>query len=89
MHAGGNPSVDGHRLRVLADGYGLDDQQRHDLPELIGAHTRGMFDLLRAGARTGTQPWARLHADGHAEHWGPAADYIERHVDVWRAALTA
>ena len=23
-----------------------------------------------------------------ADYWGPAADYIERHVDVWRAGLT-
>ena len=87
MRAGGYPGVDGPRLRALADGYGLDERQRNDLPELIGAHTRGMFELLRAGARTGAQPWARLYAAGHADHWGPAADYIERHVDVWRAVL--
>jgi Ser/Thr protein kinase RdoA (MazF antagonist) len=86
---GGDPVVDGPRLRTLADGYDLDEQQRHELPELVGAHTRGMFELLRAGACTGTQPWARLYAEGHADHWGPAADYIERHVDVWRTALTA
>jgi Ser/Thr protein kinase RdoA (MazF antagonist) len=85
----GDPAVDAPRLRALADGYDLDERQRHELPELIGAHTRGMFELLRAGARTGTQPWARLYADGHADHWGPAANYIERHVDVWRTALTA
>jgi hypothetical protein len=35
----------------LADGYGLDEQQRHDLPGLIEAHTRAMYDLLQsAGA---------------------------------------
>lgn len=88
MAAGNDPMIDGPRLRALADGYDLDDRQRHDLPELIGAHTRGMFDLLLAGARTGAQPWARLHAEGHADHWGPAADYIERHVGIWRTALT-
>jgi len=89
MRAGGDPGEDGPRLRAIADGYGLDDQQRHELPELIGAHTRAMYDLLRAGARTGRQPWARLYAEGHADHWGAAADHIERHVHVWRAVLTA
>jgi hypothetical protein len=54
---------------------------------LIGAHTRGMADLLDNGARTGTQPWARLHAEGHGEHWTAAADYIERNLPAWRQAL--
>jgi Ser/Thr protein kinase RdoA (MazF antagonist) len=89
LHPRGDPTCDGLRLRSLVDGYDLDERQRGDLPELIGAHTLGMFELLRDGARTGTQPWARLHAAGHADHWGPAADYIDRHVDVFRSALLA
>jgi Ser/Thr protein kinase RdoA (MazF antagonist) len=89
MRDGGDPDVDGVRLRALVDGYDLDQQQRAELPELIGAHTRGMFELLRNGARTGTQPWARLYAAGHADHWGPAADYVERHAALFRAALSA
>lgn len=89
MRDGGDPDVDGARLRAIADGYDLDGQQRAELPELIWAHIRGMFELLRSGARTGTQPWARLYAAGHADHWGPAADYAERHAPVFRAALLA
>jgi Ser/Thr protein kinase RdoA (MazF antagonist) len=88
MIAGGDPAVDGPRLRALADGYGLDEEQRRALPALIGAHTRGMFELLRSSSLTGRQPWARLYAEGHGDHWGPAADYIEEHVDDWTAALT-
>jgi Ser/Thr protein kinase RdoA (MazF antagonist) len=87
LHAGGDPAADARRLRVLADGYGLDAEQRDALPDLAAAHTRAMYDLLCDGARTGTQPWARLHAEGHADHWGPAAGYIERHRPVWHAAL--
>jgi tRNA A-37 threonylcarbamoyl transferase component Bud32 len=87
LAVGGDPDVDGPRLRAIADGYDLDEQQRAELPELIGAHIRGMFELLRNGARTGTQPWARLYAAGHADHWGPAADYVERHAALFRAAL--
>lgn len=84
---GGDPAVDAPRLRAFADGYGLDEPQRRALPALIGAHTRGMFDLLRGAALTGEQPWARLYAEGHADHWGPAADYVERNEPVWSAAL--
>jgi len=85
--SGGDPVADAPRLRTLADGYGLSAGQRAELPPLIGAHTRGMADLLDNGARTGTQPWARLHAEGHGEHWTAAADYIERNLPAWRRAL--
>ena len=85
----GEPEADGPRLRALADGYGLDEQQRRELPDLIVGHTRGMFDLLRTGSLTGRQPWARLWAEGHGEHWGPAATYIEQHLDAWQRALLA
>ena len=46
-----------------------------------------MYELLRRGFETGEQPWARLYAEGHADHWGPAADYIEANLEVWRRAL--
>ena len=84
---GGDPARDAPRLRALVDGYGLDKQQRRELPALIGAHTRGMYDLLRQSALTGKQPWARLYDEGHGDHWGPAADYIDRHLNGWTAAL--
>jgi Ser/Thr protein kinase RdoA (MazF antagonist) len=83
----GDPAADGPRLRALADGYGLDTGQRRELPALIGEHTRGMFDLLRRSSRTGDQPWAGLDAQGHGDHWGQAAEYIERHLDIWTRAL--
>jgi len=85
--AGGDPAPDSPRLRALADGYGLDQQQRQAFPALIAAHTRGMYDLLREASLTGEQPWARLYAEGHGEHWGPAAEYIEAHLGRWTAAL--
>lgn len=87
LHAGGDPVIEGPRLRALADGYGLDEQQRLNLPPLIAAHVRGMSDLLRRSELTGEQPWARLYAEGHDNHWGPAADYIAEHLERWTAAL--
>jgi hypothetical protein len=83
----GDPAGDGSRLRALADGYGLDTAQRSQFPALIAAHTRGMFDVLRTASLTGRQPWARLDAEGHGDHWGRSADYIEQHLDSWTRAL--
>lgn len=84
----------GHLERTGFDGaprtlaaYGLDPDQRRHLPALIAAHPRAMFDLLHRSSLTGAQPWARLHAEGHGEHWGPAADYVDRHQDSWVDAL--
>ena len=85
--AGGDPKLDGPKRRALVDGYGLDERQRRALPALIAAHTRGMYDLLHSASLTGEQPWVRLYAEGHGEHWGPAANYIEAHLERWAAAL--
>ena len=87
FHSRGDPDLDGPRLRALVDGYGLDEVQRREFPPLIAAHTRGMYDLLHESSLTGGQPWARLYAEGHGEHWGPAADYIETHLGRWNSAL--
>jgi Ser/Thr protein kinase RdoA (MazF antagonist) len=84
---GNDPTVDAPRLRALVDGYGLDEQRCGQLPRLTAARTRAMYGLLVAGAATGHQPWARLHAEGHADHWGPAAEYINRNLDTWSTAL--
>ncbi|NYH55024.1 Ser/Thr protein kinase RdoA (MazF antagonist) [Nocardiopsis arvandica] len=87
LHEGGGPVHDAWRLRALADGYGCDDAQRRELPGAVLQRVRGMYDLLVEGARTGRRPWARLYAEGHADHWGPAARYVERNRGVWLAAL--
>jgi Ser/Thr protein kinase RdoA (MazF antagonist) len=87
LAAGGDPAADGPRLRALADGYGLDADQRARLPALISAHTRGMLDLLVGSAATGVQPWARLHAEGHSDYWDSAAGYVDQHLAAWTRAL--
>ena len=84
---GGEPAVDALRLRCFVDGYGLDRSQRGRLPEMMFVRTRAMFELLERGARIGEQPWAGLHAAGHGLHWKQAAEYVERHLEVWRDAL--
>ena len=88
LHPGGDPKEQGRRLRALAEGYGCDLDQRGDLPWAALRRVRGMFALLEEGARTGSQPWARLHAEGHADHWGAAAAHIERHAGLWARMST-
>jgi Ser/Thr protein kinase RdoA (MazF antagonist) len=83
----GDPASDAPRVRAIADGYALTADQRRELPRLIGAHARGMFDLLSSSARTGRQPWARLYAEGHGDYWGPVADYSDRHIETWTRAI--
>ncbi|MGH3277942.1 MAG: phosphotransferase enzyme family protein [Trebonia sp.] len=84
-----DPGAAAPRLRAFADGYGLDERQRGALPELIAGHTRGMYELLKRGSRTGEQPWARLWTEGHGDYWGAAASYIGKHLETWRKALLA
>jgi Ser/Thr protein kinase RdoA (MazF antagonist) len=86
---GGDPETCSHRLRRLAAGYGLDQDQRRRLPGLITAHTRGMFDLLRGSAATGLQPWADLDRGGHGAVWYAAAKFTANHRTQWINALTA
>jgi Ser/Thr protein kinase RdoA (MazF antagonist) len=88
LAAGGDPAADGPRLAALADGYRLAARLRTELPALLAARTRAMHDLLRQAARTGEQPWAALHAAGHGNYWGPAADYVDAHRAAWARSLS-
>ncbi len=78
----------GPRLRVLADAYGLDDEDgRRRLVPYLGRRTRAMHDFLRARSAAGHQPWARLWAEGHGRVWREDAEYIERQEETWLRAL--
>ena len=72
----------------MADGYRLDAAGRAARPGVLVRRTRAMYDLLARGSRTGEQPWARLWAEGHGDHWGAATGYVAAHADAWRAALS-
>lgn len=76
------------RLRAVVDGYGADDDLREALPEALGRRTAAMHELLKSSHETGTQPWAEMYVNGHGEHWRAAADYVIRHQDAWKHALT-
>jgi Ser/Thr protein kinase RdoA (MazF antagonist) len=85
---GGKPDNCGRRLRRLADAYGLDQDYRHRWLQLITAHTRGMFTLLRESAVSGIQPWADLDQRGHGAVWLAAAQFTADHAQQWMDALT-
>ena len=89
LASGGAPAQDAARLRSFVDGYGLDRTSREALPRKMADRTRAMVRLLERGSRTGEQPWARLHAEGHAEYWSRSATYVEQHLQIWEKALLA
>ncbi len=74
------------RLRAFVDGYGPGDALRRELPVMLGRRAGAMVDLLRGGAEHGRQPWARIWAED-GRYWVASADYLNAHVDRWRAAL--
>jgi len=82
-----DPAEAATRLAAFVDGYGADPATRRELPGLLGRRARAMVDLLRRGARDGVQPWARIHAENGA-YWAATARYLDRHVEVWRQAIS-
>lgn len=74
------------RLRAFVDGYGLDDESRPRLADMLGRRARAMYDLLRDGALQQRQPWARIWTED-GPYWCSTADHLDAHVDTWAAAL--
>jgi len=70
-----------------ADGYRLDQNGRSNLAEMLVPRIMSMYDLLREGHDSGTQPWARLWAEGHGRVWLDNAGYAERHLEDLREGL--
>jgi Ser/Thr protein kinase RdoA (MazF antagonist) len=77
------------RVRILADAYGLDEEQRRRLAPMLARRSRAMYDLLAAGHANGTQPWARLWAEGHGDVWRRDTEYIAQRENDWLTALLA
>lgn len=84
---GADPNHAGVRLRALVDGYRANELQRRALPETLVHRVRAMYEFLRVAKATGHQPWARMYDDGHGAHWKASADYVARHIHIWRSAL--
>ncbi|MDG4766187.1 aminoglycoside phosphotransferase family protein [Solwaraspora sp. WMMD406] len=81
------PTDPGRRLRVLADGYGLDERQRRALVPLLTRRARSMYEFLAARAAVGAAPWTRLWREGHGAVWRDDAAYIRAREHRWAGAL--
>ncbi|MBW4079594.1 MAG: phosphotransferase, partial [Acidobacteria bacterium] len=55
------------RLAALINGYGLDQQERIHLVDLLGPRIWSMYELLRNGHEMDVQPWSRLSDKGHGK----------------------
>ena len=77
----------GRRLRLIADAYDLTERQRRDLVPLLARRTQAMHAFLAEQAARGTQPWARLWAEGHGDAWQADAGYITEREARWHQAL--
>jgi len=94
LTAVGDRSVDAPRLRALADGHGLDGEQRRRLPALIGARLHAAAERLRLEKATdalarpsgSTGPAERAEL---ADRWDAAADRVEASHDTWVVTLLA
>jgi aminoglycoside phosphotransferase (APT) family kinase protein len=76
-----------HRLRLMADGYGLTEPQRRQIIPMLASRTRAMHTFLADQAAHGAQPWARLWQEGHGEAWQADTDYIAQRKRQWHDAL--
>ncbi len=81
------PDVATARLRALADGYGLDEEGRERLAATLAPRATSMYDLLARGHADGTEPWARLWAEGHGTSWRRDAAWCHAHGRRLRQAL--
>jgi hypothetical protein len=78
-----------HRLRVIADGYGLTERQRPDIVPLLARRTESMHAFLAEQGRLGAQPWSGLWHEGHGAVWRADAEYIAERSEQWLRALLA
>lgn len=82
-------SVAATAIHAIVEGYGLEPSEYGKLLSLMARRAGAGSDLLKEGARTGQQPWARLYAEGHGNYWGPVADYIDCNVSALEGMLFA
>ena len=76
-----------HRLRLIADTYGLTGQQRLEVIPLLARRTQAMHAFLAQQAARGIQPWTRLWHEGHGDAWQADASYITQREQQWHQAL--
>jgi Ser/Thr protein kinase RdoA (MazF antagonist) len=79
--------VAGQRLAALVESYDLDAKERGLLVDMLGPRIRSMYELLRSGHETGTQPWNRLWNEGHGTVWLADTAHVDERRSIWASAL--
>ena len=64
-----------HRIEVFADAYGLHDDERRRLPEIVVARIQSSIDLMRRRGEAGEEPWASMWASDHRVSWEATREY--------------
>ncbi len=85
--AGADVSNSSERLRLLVDGYGLDDAQRAELVPLLAMRSQRMYEYLDQMRVTGRSPWVELWQRGVGAVWKSDAQWIRDNAATWRWAL--
>ncbi len=77
----------GARLVAFADGYGLLERDRAQLPEAIVARIRSMYETLQRRSQSGEEPYVTLWKEGHGTAWASLLAFAEKQYDTWVEAL--
>ncbi|MFD0658950.1 phosphotransferase [Thermocatellispora tengchongensis] len=77
------------RLRLLADAYGLAEDDRAALPGAVREHLDGMVAFMHARAEAGDAAFARHIAEGHDRLYRTDSAHVARHAALLRDALCA
>jgi hypothetical protein len=64
-----------HRLEVLLDAYGMTDDERRRLPDLVIARIQSSIDMMRRRGEAGEEPWASMWRSNHRVEWEATRDY--------------
>jgi Ser/Thr protein kinase RdoA (MazF antagonist) len=75
------------RLRALAGGYGLSNEDLARLPEIIVARIRSSYRHMQGRAAAGIAPWNQLWVNGHGQTWAGMLRFAETNATRWSSEL--
>jgi Ser/Thr protein kinase RdoA (MazF antagonist) len=88
LFAGEDPDAAAGRLLAFLDAYDAEEPLRAALPTTMAQRARAMHGLLRRGHESGLEPWGSMYVEGHGQHWNDTVEFIARHEQTWRRALS-
>jgi Ser/Thr protein kinase RdoA (MazF antagonist) len=77
-----------HRLRVFADGYGLNHRVLIESLELVPQRCRTTGQRIQQRAAAQDAAFIRMVEEGHDRNWLAAADHSQALLQTWTAMLT-